>query len=164
MPANNPTVRPATTSDVDALVRLRVANAEAHLALDPQAYRIPEPEAVRRHFAALLAEGPAGHAVLVAEVAGRVAGMVEVVRSPEPPDHQILRPEPSAQIHTVVAEDARGRGVGSALLSAAEQWASTAGITYLSAGIHHRNAGAVRFYGRYGYTSSGLSMGRQVHG
>ncbi|MEU8233062.1 GNAT family N-acetyltransferase [Actinoplanes sp. NPDC048967] len=162
MQANDPTVRPATAADVDALVRLRVANAEAHLALDPQVYRIPERAAVRRHFAALLAEGPAGHAVLVAEVAGRIVGMVELVRSPESPDHQILRPEPAAQIHTVVAEDARGRGVGSALLSAAEQWASTAGITYLSAGIQHRNAAAVRFYGRYGYTTSGLSLGRRV--
>ncbi|UQU61454.1 GNAT family N-acetyltransferase [Couchioplanes caeruleus] len=162
MRASEPAVRPATLTDVGSLVRLRIANAVAHLALDPATYRIPEEEAVRRHFAAVLTEGSEGHAVLVAEVDGRVVGMVEVVRSSGPPDHQILRPEPSAQIHTVVAEEARGRGVGSALLTAAEQWAAAAGIAYLSAGIHHRNAGAVRFYSRYGYAGSGLSLGRRV--
>ncbi len=155
-------VRPATVTDVDALVRLRVANAEAHLALDPATYRIPEPAAVRRHFTEVLTAGEGRHAVLVAQLAGRVAGMVEVIRNPDPPDHQILRPGSVAQVHTVVADDARGRGVGTALLSAAEHWAAAAGVTYLSAGIHHRNAGAVRFYGRYGFADSGRSMGLRV--
>ncbi|GAB3828173.1 GNAT family N-acetyltransferase [Dactylosporangium cerinum] len=158
------TVRSATPADVDILVRLRVANAEAHLALEPEIYRVPEQEAVRRHFTAVLAGDPGRHAVLVAEVAGQVVGMVEVIRNPEPPDHQILRPEPSAQIHTVVAAEARGGGVGAALVGTAERWAADAGIAYLSAGIHHRNAGAVRFYGRRGYADSGLSMGRRVTG
>ncbi|GAA3198833.1 GNAT family N-acetyltransferase [Dactylosporangium siamense] len=159
-----PTVRPATPADIDVLVRLRVANAEAHIALEPAIYRVPDEAAVRRHFAAVLAGAAGRHAVLVAEVAGRVVGMVEVIRSPEPPDHQILRPESSAQIHTVVADDARGRGVGSALVIAAQRWAVAAGIAHLSAGIHHRNAGAVRFYGRHGYADSGLSLGRRVTG
>lgn len=161
-PDGEPAVRPATLADLDALVRLRVANAEAHLALDPGTYRIPADAAVRHHFAGVLNEEAAGHAVLVAEVAGRVVGMVEVLRGPQPPDHQILRPVPSAQIHTVVADEARGRGVGSALVRAAQRWAVRAGIGYLSAGIHHRNAGAVRFYGRAGFADSGLSMGRHV--
>jgi GNAT superfamily N-acetyltransferase len=159
-----PTVRLATPADIDVLVRLRVVNAEAHIALEPEVYRVPEQEAVRRHFTAVLAEDTGRHAVLVAEVAGLAVGMVEVIRNPEPPDHQILRSEPSAQIHTVVANDARGRGVGSALVGAAQRWAAAAGIAHLSAGIHHRNAGAVRFYGRHGYADSGLSMGRRVTG
>nr|WP_239138250.1 GNAT family N-acetyltransferase [Actinoplanes regularis] len=100
--------------------------------------------------------------MLVAEATGRVVGMVEVLRGPDPPDHQILRPESSARIHTVVADEARGRGVGSALLTAAEQYAAGAGIVHLSAGIHHRNSGAVRFYGRHGYADSGRSLGKRV--
>jgi GNAT superfamily N-acetyltransferase len=162
MRGQTPRVRSAELTDVDCLVQLRVANAEAHLLLDPATYRVPEEDAIRRHFAALLTDGPGQHAVLVAEVDERVVGMVEVLRSADPPDHQILRPQSSAQIHTVVENDARGRGVGSALLTAAEQWAGAAGIAYLSAGIHHLNAGAVRFYGRHGYADSGRSMGRHV--
>ncbi|WP_260415124.1 GNAT family N-acetyltransferase [Actinoplanes digitatis] len=159
------TVRPAAVADVESLVRLRVTNAEAHLALDPETYRVPARDAVLRHFTAMLADGSQRNAVLVAELAGHVVGMVEVLRNPDPPDHQILRPELSAaQIHTVVAEDARDRGAGAALIDAAVTWAADHGITYLSAGIHHRNAGAVRFYGRHGFADYGRLMGRQVTG
>ncbi|PWR11610.1 hypothetical protein DKT68_05145 [Micromonospora acroterricola] len=158
------TVRAANVADVPALVELRLANAEAHLALDAGTYRVPRREAVVRHFAGMLTDEPGRDAVLVAETPdGRVVGMVEVLRLPEPPEHQILRPEPSAQVHTVVLPDARGLGVGSALLEAAERWATDRGITYLSAGIHHRNVDAVRFYSRHGYADSGLSLGRRLH-
>ncbi|WP_084757266.1 GNAT family N-acetyltransferase [Micromonospora cremea] len=58
--------------------------------------------------------------------------------------------------------EARGLGVGSALLAAAERWATSRGIRYLSAGIHHRNVDAVRFYSRHGYTDAGLSLGKRV--
>lgn len=162
MAAENVTVRPAVVADAESLVHLRVANAEAHLALDPQVYRVPAREAVLRHFAAMLADESGQHAVLVAEIAGRTVGMVEVLCNPDPPDHQILRPESSAQVHTVVAGDARDRGVGAALLDAAEKWAVAHGIAYLSAGIHHRNVGAVRFYGRHGFADSGISLVRTL--
>lgn len=88
--------------------------------------------------------------------------MVEVIRNPDPPDHQILRPEPSAQIHTVVAAEERNQGIGPALLEAAAEWAAAHRIGYLSAGIHHRNTGALRFYGRHGYVDFGRSLGRRL--
>ncbi|MGV9806992.1 N-acetyltransferase family protein [Micromonospora chersina] len=158
-----PTVRPAGVADLPSLVDLRLANAEAHIALDPGTYRVPRREAVERHFTAVLADEAGRDAVLVAEAHdGRVVGMIEVLPQSEPPEHQILRPEPSAQVHTVVLPAARGLGVGSALLAAAQRWASDRGITYLSAGIHHRNVDAVRFYRRHGYTDAGLSLGRRV--
>ncbi|MBM0276172.1 GNAT family N-acetyltransferase [Micromonospora tarensis] len=164
MPRTGPAVRPASPSDLPALVELRLANAEAHLALDPDTYRLPQREAVIKHFTAVLGEEAGRNAVLVAEHCGQVLGMVEVLRLPEPPAHQILRPEPSAQIHTVVLSEARGRGVGSALLDAADRWASQHGIMNLSAGIHHQNADAVRFYRRHGYAPSGTSWLRQPAG
>jgi GNAT superfamily N-acetyltransferase len=158
MAAQQITVRRAEAADVEALVRLRVANARAHLALDPAAYRVPDTAAVRRHFSdAATREG-----ILVAELHGRVAGMVETVPNPGPPEHQILRPRPSAQIHTVVADDARGNGVGGVLVEAAGRWAAEHGIAYLSAGIHHANAGAVRFYQRHGFTASGVAFTRTI--
>jgi hypothetical protein len=93
------------------LVELRLANAEAHLALDPDVYRVPRREAVVRHFTAMLGDEAGRDAVLVAEAPdGRVVGMIEVLRQSDPPEHQILRPEPSAQVHTVVLPDARGSG------------------------------------------------------
>lgn len=88
--------------------------------------------------------------------------MVEILRYADAPDHQILRPEPSAQVHTTVLAGHRGLGVGAALLRAAERWAAERGVTYLSAGIHHRNDAAVRFYRRHGYLTAGVSLGRCV--
>lgn len=55
--------------------------------------------------------------MLVAEAEGTVAGMTElVIRSEPPPDHQILVPRPLAEVHTVVLERFRGRGIGTALV------------------------------------------------
>jgi GNAT superfamily N-acetyltransferase len=119
------TVRQANAADVAALVELRIANAEAHVALDPDTYRVPSRDAVARHFAAVLADTVLANsgredAVFVAETTGgRVLGMVEVLRHSGPPEHQILRPEPSAEVHTVVLGDARGGGTGAALLAVA---------------------------------------------
>ncbi|GAA1312637.1 hypothetical protein Psi02_73950 [Planotetraspora silvatica] len=48
-------VRAAEREDVSALVRLRLANAERHVQLDPAIYRVPDTEAVRRHFEEVLA-------------------------------------------------------------------------------------------------------------
>ncbi|MBF9129339.1 GNAT family N-acetyltransferase [Plantactinospora sp. S1510] len=166
MQQTGPAVRLANATDIPSLVEFRLTNAEAHVALDPAVYRVPPRDVVARHFAAVLAEG-AGRddAVLVAETSdGRLVGMVEVLRHPDPPEHQILRAEPSAAVHTVVLADARGLGTGSALLEAARRWATDRGIRYLSAGIHHRNSGAVRFYRRHGFADAGLSLGRRLVG
>ncbi|WP_238012594.1 GNAT family N-acetyltransferase [Dactylosporangium sp. AC04546] len=154
-------VRPARGADLPALVALRRANAEAHMALDPAAYRVPDPAVVAAYFLATLAAGR--DALLVAESgAGEVVGLVEVLLQPDPPDHQILRPARRALVHTVVLPAARSTGVGAALVSAAEAWAREAGVTYLSAGIHHANAGAQRFYGRHGFGDGGVSLGKHL--
>jgi hypothetical protein len=44
------TVRAAERDDVPALVRIRLANAGTHVQPDPAVYRVPDFEAVRRHF------------------------------------------------------------------------------------------------------------------
>lgn len=53
-------VRAAVPADIESLVRMRTANAGVHIALDPEAYRIPETDAVVRHFSTLLAEETRG--------------------------------------------------------------------------------------------------------
>jgi hypothetical protein len=108
------TVRAARTDDVLALVRLRVTNAERHVSLDPDGHRVPDTGAVRRYFESLPGGSErSGVVVLVAQVAGVVAGMSELVSSSgDPPDHQILVPRRTADLHTVVLEQYRGKGVG----------------------------------------------------
>jgi GNAT superfamily N-acetyltransferase len=153
-------VRVAEVGDVEALVALRMANAAAHVALDPEVYRVPHPAAVAGYFGTAVVSPGLG--VLVAVAGGRVVGMVEVVPGGGAPEHQILRPAAVAQIHTVVLPEERAGGVGAALVAAAEVWARERGITALIAGIQHANAGAVRFYTRHGYEPSGISLVRRL--
>ncbi|RAG80549.1 hypothetical protein DN069_37485 [Streptacidiphilus pinicola] len=159
-------VRTARRDDVPALVRLRLANAEPHIQLDPASYRVPDAEVVRRHFEELLsAESETATVVLVAEVTGAVVGMLELVPLPVPPDHQILVPRRVADVHTVVLEGHRGEGVGSALVAAAERAAAERGISTLFAGIFTPNEPAVRFYSSAGFGPRGtvLSKDQRAH-
>ncbi|MFE0459675.1 GNAT family N-acetyltransferase [Kitasatospora sp. NPDC058965] len=154
-------IRAAERDDVPALVRLRLANAERHVQLDPGIYRVPDVEAVRRHFEEVLSTG-SEVVVLVAEAAGEAAGMVEVVLLADPPDHQILAPRRAAEVHTVVLDGHRGAGVGSALLAAAEQAAVERGVSILYAGIFASNQGAVRFYSSAGFGPRGTLLSKDL--
>ncbi|MEU8589526.1 GNAT family N-acetyltransferase [Streptomyces sp. NPDC048664] len=153
-------VRAAARGDVPALVRLRLANAERHVQLDPAIYRVPDVEAVRKHFEEVLA-AEATVLVLVAERVGEVVGMVEVVLLADPPEHQILAPRRAAEIHTVVLDGHRGEGVGAALLAAAEKAAAERGVVILYAGIFTANREAVRFYSSAGFGPRGTLLSKE---
>jgi GNAT superfamily N-acetyltransferase len=155
-------VRAARPADVPALVRLRMANAERHIQLAPAAYRRPDAETVRAHFEGVLADAT-DVLILVAEWSGEVVGMVEVVVLPDPPEHQILVPRRAAQVHTVVLDGHRGKGIGAALLTAAEQAAAEHGISHVHAGIFAPNTGAVRFYSAAGFGPNGISLRKDLH-
>jgi GNAT superfamily N-acetyltransferase len=156
-------VRPARPEDVPALIQLRLASAERHAGLDPVGHRLPEPGAVRRYFSELLSGSAAPDVtVLVAELSGSVAGMTEIVLIPDPPDHQILIPRRTAQVHTVVLERYRGQSIGRALATAAEHHAGQQGVTCLLAPILESNAEAVTFYTQAGYGPHGIILSKNL--
>ncbi|MFC3892629.1 GNAT family N-acetyltransferase [Lentzea rhizosphaerae] len=150
-------IRPAGRSDVTALVRLRLANAERHVQLAPDLFRIPDEEAVRRYF-----ENAIGNALIsVAEVDGEVVGMVEVVLLlADPPDHQILVPRRAADVHTVVLDGHRGRGIGAALVAEAERVAAAHDVSIVYANIFATNDDAVRFYSSAGFGPRGILLSK----
>jgi GNAT superfamily N-acetyltransferase len=157
------TIRNALADDVPALVQLRLANAERHVGLDPSGHRLPAASAVRRYFEELLGgSSGADILVLVAEVAGTVAGMTEIVMLSAPPDHQILVPRRMAQVHTVVLERYRGNGIGKALVTAAEQRAAERGVSHLIAPILAPNAHAISFYSRAGFGPHGVILSKEL--
>jgi GNAT superfamily N-acetyltransferase len=158
------TIRTARADDVPALVQLRIANGERHAALDPFGHRVPQAAAVRLYFEELLS-GAAGAdvVVLVAETEGTVVGMTElVIRSQAPPDHQILVPRPLAEVHTVVFEHFRGRGIGTTLVKSAEQYAAEHGVSCLIAPILAPNTEAVSFYSRAGFGPHGVILSKNL--
>jgi ribosomal-protein-alanine N-acetyltransferase len=54
-----------------------------------------------------------------------------------------------------VAEGARGAGVGSELMRAFLGWAASAGLRTAHLEVRERNAGARRFYARWGFVETG---------
>lgn len=149
-------VRPAAREDIPALVQLRLANAERHVELDPSLFRVPSADAVREHFEQVFDSA----LVTVAEVEGEVVGMAEVVLVPPQPDHQILIPRRSADIHTVVLDGFRGRGIGKALVAAAQEVATAHGAWTLNAIIFAANDEAVAFYSGSGFGPRGILLAR----
>ncbi|WP_179118466.1 GNAT family N-acetyltransferase [Saccharothrix sp. ALI-22-I] len=147
--------------DVAALVRLRLANAERHIQLDPAVYRLPDADVVRRHFEDVLSGG-SDVLIFVAEVDGGIAGMAELVPLPDPPEHQIAVPRRAADVHTVVLDGYRGRGVGKALLREAERAASERGVSTIYAGILTLNQNAVRFYASAGFGPRGTMLRKEL--
>jgi ribosomal protein S18 acetylase RimI-like enzyme len=153
--------RKARPADVPALVDLRLANAEHHARLAPALHRLPDRAAVRDHFEGRLRDGP-DDLLIVAEIGGEVAGMAEVLVRPAPPDHQILIPLRTAEVHTVVLDRHRGRGVGSSLLAAAERAARDHAVDLLLAVILATNGEAVAFYRTAGFGQHGLLLSKRL--
>jgi len=155
-------IRPAQADDIPALVQLRLANAHRHIELGPSAHRQPDISAVYQYFHdALSSPDTSTPLILVAEVPGEVAGMAEVVIVPDPPGHQILIPRRTAQIHTVVLDGYRRKGIGTALVSAAEQQAAEHGVSLLIAPIFAPNTSAIRFYSGAGFGEHGVLLSKE---
>jgi putative acetyltransferase len=54
-----------------------------------------------------------------------------------------------------VAREWRGRGVGSALLAAAIEWAHDRGLHKLSLGVFAHNSAAIELYRKFGFVEEG---------
>ncbi|MFQ5547665.1 MAG: GNAT family N-acetyltransferase [Woeseia sp.] len=140
-----------------AIREARPADSDAILALMPRlaAFDIPDsrtPEQLWQDDAKLLREWTKGNVeeclVHVAENAdGEILGFTIVRLRPEPLSH-----EPSGHLETIAVDDrAEGKGIGQALLSAAEEAARDRGAQTMTLNVISTNSRARRFYERSGY-------------
>ena len=146
------TVRVAEPGDAAALVALAVAvggEPEGWL-LSDRAWRNVVDE---RRYLRALRRNPNG-AVLVAEVDDEVVGRLSISRDPHPASPHV------ADFGLMVASTHRGRGVGTALLAAAEEWARGAGVTKLELHVFPHNHPAIGLYEKLGYEREGY---RRLH-
>ena len=91
------------------------------------------------------------YATFVAEEGGEIVGMVGAFVTPSY-EHD----EPIGRITAmVVAEGARGKGVGAGLIAAAEAWGRERGASMIAVNSHVRRTGAHAFYRRLGYEENG---------
>lgn len=143
-------VREAREDDLPAIVRLLAADPLGATREDPSE---PLAEGYRRAFAAMQAQN--GNHLLVAEEAGVILGCVQLTIIPG-----ISRLGASrAQLEGVrVAEDARGRRLGEALVTAALARAREAGCTLAQLTTDRARPDAHRFYERLGFVASHVGM------
>ena len=145
------------------MVVLEHASAIHHATIDPDRWRVPPLDAVAAHRRQWQREKPRDHGY-VAVANGRVVGMIELWRK-RPRD----RTGGSARIGRVgvdlgvsVLPEWRGRGVGSALLRAAEDWARANGAERMELDLDSANEGALRLYERFGYETWSLTMDKAI--
>lgn len=155
-------VRRATEDDADAVAELHRVLHEPHVRAMPQEYPPYDRAATLEYYRGILADP--SWLVWVAEAGGRPVGFLgaAVQQRPESPFTLGLR---VLYVHQLaVADDARGRGVGRALLAAAEQAAPALGCTEVR--LDHRafNEGAHRFYASLGYTTHLVGMRKATGG
>jgi RimJ/RimL family protein N-acetyltransferase len=142
-------IRPAEPGDAEALTRL----AEA-VSAEPEAWLISSNGEWRsvgdeRRYLKALRRYPHA-AVFVAERSdGALVGRLSVARDQHPASSHV------ADLGLMVAHDARGQGIGTALLQAAVDWARDAGIRKLELHVFPWNEPAMRLYEKFGFEREG---------
>jgi ribosomal protein S18 acetylase RimI-like enzyme len=128
-------IRPARDDDRRALAELFAAVAEERdgIATEP-------PVDVEQRAASWTLEG-----TIVALAGGEVIGSIHVGTS----GHGF------GEIGMAIAREWRGRGVGSALMEAAIDWARAQGLHKLSLGVFAHNAAGLALYRKYGFVEEG---------
>jgi RimJ/RimL family protein N-acetyltransferase len=149
-------IRHAQPGDAPALVEL----AEA-VASEPEGWLIAEggwrsAGEERRYLRALRRSSQA--AVLVAEDGAELVGRLSISRDPHPASRHV------ADLGLLVAKTHRRRGIGRALLSVAEEWALTVGVTKIELHVFPHNEPAIALYHAVGYEREGLRRGQYRRG
>ena len=141
-------IRRATLSDAAHVRELRLRALES----DPDAFGETLERARTRPEAdyADWIGSPENGMFLAADADGSLVGMA--VGAPAPIDD---RPRPAALFAMWVAPEARGQGVGAALVAAVEGWARGKGYVRMGLGVTSTNEPAIRLYTRMGFIDLG---------
>ena len=137
-------IREALPVDVAAVTRLRVQAELTHARLLPDYFRAPDQTVA-------VSGGDAGPTVLVAVTGDDVVGYValRIVDTPRDPTVTSRR---RAHVETVAVDEARRRrGVGTALMRSASDWARQQGAAELVLTVWADNRAASALYRSLGY-------------
>jgi len=145
-------VRAAEPADAAQLVELARA-----VGIEPEGWLLsdvwPRSVADERRYLRAVRRSLAG-AVSVAEEHRELIGRLSLARDPHPASAHV------ADVGLMVAEGHRRRGVGRALLGAAEEWARRVGIRKIELHVFPHNAAGIALYEAAGYDREGY---RRAH-
>ena len=149
-------VRPARPSDADALANLgqAVGSEPGGWLVSTNGWRDASDE--RRYLRAIRRYPNA--AVFVADDDGSIVGRLSLARDQHPASRHV------ADLGLMVAATHRRRGVGTALLEAAVDWARQAGVRKLELHVFPWNKGAIALYDRFGFVREGYRRGHYRRG
>jgi len=141
------TIRRATPGDAGALVELAesVGREEGRWILGICLWR---PVADERRYLRTI-QGYPDAAVYVAEDGDRIVGRLSMSRDPHPASRHV------ADLGLMVAVSHRRRGVGTALLHAAVEWARGASVRKLELHVFPWNEPALGLYENFGFEREG---------
>jgi RimJ/RimL family protein N-acetyltransferase len=140
-------VRRATAHDATALVELaeNVGREDGRWILGTGPWRAVADE--RRYLRTIQRHADA--AVFVAEDAGHIVGRLSLSRDPHPASRHV------ADLGLMVAESHRRRGLGTALLRQAVEWARASGVRKLELHVFPWNEPAAALYASFGFEKEG---------
>jgi ribosomal protein S18 acetylase RimI-like enzyme len=146
-------IRTARVGDIPAIVELFGPIDELHSAAAPYTFR--GSSAVPRSAQRIeeLIAGP-GTTILVAAAGERVLGQVGVEIVTIAADRMPFVPRRYGLVNDLmVTADAQRRGIGSALMAAAERWSIGEGVDAVELTVWEFNQNALRLYERLGYAT-----------
>ena len=149
-------IRAAEPADAPALVALASAvgsEPEGWLLADSRWRSVAE----ERRYIRALRRHPDG-ALIVAEADGMVVGRLSIVRDPHPASGHV------ADLGLMVAASHRRRGIGRALLRAAEDWARSSRVSKLELHVFPHNEPAIALYRKLGFREEGYRRGHYRRG
>ena len=97
-------------------------------------------------------------AVFVAEDEGAVVGRLSIARDQHPASAHV------ADLGLMVAASHRRRGIGTALLEAAVDWARHAGVRKLELHVFPWNEAGIKLYERFGFVQEGYRRKHYLRG
>jgi RimJ/RimL family protein N-acetyltransferase len=149
-------VRPAHPADAEGLAKLghAVGSEPEGWLVSTNGWRDASDE--RRYLRAIRRYPNA--AVYVAEEDGAIVGRLSIARDQHPASRHV------ADLGLMVAADHRRRGVGTALLEAAVEWARQAGVRKLELHVFPWNEAAIALYDRFGFVREGYRRGHYRRG